>query len=398
MLATLMIPFEQAYATALAHARPLPAETVPLARARHRVLAQRVYADLDMPPFDKALVDGYACRAQDLPGPLRVAGTVAAGSAPTVAIAPGVCAKIMTGAPVPEGADCVIMVEHTESAGNGAIRFIGRPGPAFIAPRGQDIRKGEALLEPGHWLQPHDVAVLAAVGCVTPKVARQPRVGVITTGDELVDAAATPGPAQIRNSNAPQLVAQLEAINALAEDRGVARDTEASLRDVIGRALQDCDVVLLSGGVSMGDFDLVPGVLRELNITLLFDKVAVQPGKPTVFGVGNGVSCFGLPGNPVSSLVIFELLVKPFLLKLQGHEYRPPNVHLPLGETFTRKTAARLAWVPVTLAPDGAVLRVEYRGSAHINAMSYADGLVAFPIGVTEMAKGQTVAVRLLRH
>ena len=393
-----MIPFEQAYATALGHARPLGSETVALADGRMRVLAQEVRSDVDMPPFDKALVDGYACRRADLPGPMTVAGTVAAGSTATVAVTPGACLKIMTGAPVPQGADCVVMVEHTESAGNGSIRFTGQAGPDFIARRGKDITKGEVLLKPGHWLQPHDVAVLAAVGCVAPKVAKRPRVGVITTGDELVDPAETPGPAQIRNSNGPQLVAQVAAMGAMGEARGVARDNEQSLREVIGPALRECDVVLLSGGVSMGDFDLVPGILRELGVTILFDKVAVQPGKPTVFGVGNGVFCFGLPGNPVSSLVIFEILVKPFLLKLQGHAYRPPAVRLPLGETFSRKGAARMAWVPIMLTPDGAVMRVEYRGSAHINAMSFADGLVAFPVGVEEMSKGEVVAVRLLRH
>jgi len=391
-----MISFEEAYRIALVAARVLGEETAPLAQVLGRVLAQDVLADGPMPPFDKAMVDGYACRRADLGGAMRVAGTIAAGYAPSKDLGPGECAKIMTGAMLPRGADCVFMVEHSQADASGNVRFSGKDTGDNIAKMGRDYHRGDVLITRGSQIHPPEIAVLAAVGCVAPKVFRRPRVSVLATGDELVDAGQQPNEWQIRNSNAPQLIAQVAQLGIAAEGIGVARDNAASIDESLARA-EGCDVLLISGGVSMGDFDLVPPGLRKRGFEIRFDRVAIQPGKPTTFCVSRNGYCFGLPGNPVSNFVIFELLVKPFLFALMGHEYRPAAVHLPLGEPFARKSGVRQAWVPVAIGVGGKVAKMPYLGSSHISALSGADGLIAFPEGVTELAAGAVVDVRLIR-
>ena len=391
-----MIPWEDAQRITLEAARVLPIERVPLTHALARVLAQPVRADMPMPPFRKSIVDGYACRRADLPGPLELVESIPAGAVPERAVEAGQCAKIMTGAMVPDGADCVFIVEHSAYDGD-CVRWTGERTDDNIVPPGRDIPEGTVLLEPGHCIGPADMAVLAAMGCVEPEGYRQPRVAVIATGDELVEPHETPKLGQIRNSNGVQLVAQLQAMGLTPTYCGIARDNETVLHDKISRALAAHDVVLLSGGVSMGDFDLVPGILRHNGIDILFDKVAIQPGKPTVFGDSGRAYAFGLPGNPVSTFAIFELLVKPFLYRLMGHHFAPPAIRLPLAEPLTRKQVNRKAFVPVTITPESTVRRIPYYGSAHINALTHADALTAFEVGMTEIAAGTVVDLILIR-
>ena len=185
-------------------------------------------------------------------------------------------------------------------------------------------------------------------------------------------------------------------MGTVATNYGIARDTTDDIDGIFKKAAGENDVVIISGGVSVGDFDLVPGILKQNGIDLLFEKIAVKPGKPTVFGVSEDVYCFGLPGNPVSTFVLFEILVKPFLYKLMGHDYRSPNVQMPLGETFRRKKTIRQRWFPVAITETGTVKGVEYHGSAHINSLSGADGLVSMGVGVAEIEKGTIVPVRLV--
>ncbi len=392
-----MISFDEALEIAVGAARRLDTETVALAHARGRILAQELLADMPMPPYDKAMVDGYACRRADLDTTLQVVETVAAGYAPTKAIAPGECAKIMTGAMIPEGVDCVFMVEHSESDGAETVRFTGEKTNDNIAKIGKDIAEGDLLLRPGYRIHASDIAVLATMGCAQPQVYKQARVAVIATGDELVEPDVQPSPTQIRSSNGVQLCAQVAAMGCSATYIGIAMDTEESLEDCLESAAAGHDVVLFSGGVSMGEFDLVPKVLEKNGIKIQYDRVAIQPGKPTTFARSEDLFCFGLPGNPVSTFVIFELLVKPFLFAMMGHDYRPPRVRMRLASTMTRKSGARKAWVPVVTTDDGRIQRVDYHGSAHINALCHAEGLVAFPEGTTEMPEDQEVDVRLIR-
>lgn len=392
-----MISFEEAYATALGSVRTMGTETVELRHAAGRILAQDVVADMAMPPFNRAMVDGFACRREDLDKTLTVVETIAAGYAPKTTIEAGTCAKIMTGAPVPEGADCVFMVEHSEETDEG-VRFTAEDSGVNIAPMGKDVQPNDLLLSPGHRLAPPDIAVLASMGYPEVTVSCRPNVGVIATGDELVMPEETPTPVQIRNSNAYSLCAQVEAMGCDAVFEGIARDNEASLRNVIGGAIERNDVVLLSGGVSMGEFDLVPTILKELGVEILFDRVRIQPGKPTTFGKSDSVFCWGLPGNPVATYTIFELAVKAFLFKMMGHDYAPPMIRMPLGETFTRKAGGRKAWVPVMVSNAGTLTKIDYHGSAHINALCHAHGIIPFPEGVTEMAEGTVVELRLTRQ
>lgn len=389
-----MIQFEEALHIVLQVERDLSTETVDFTDSLHRVLAQDVNSDIQMPPFNKSAVDGYACRKSDLANALFVVETIPAGKAPQKIIEAGQCAKIMTGAPVPEGADAVIMVEDVEALEKGFIRYKKERVKDNICYIGEDIQAGERVLQKHTLIQPQHIAVLATAGCVKPLVFRKVRVGVISTGDELVEPAVVPGISQIRNSNAYQLLAQVTKMGAQPDYIGIALDSEDSTREKIKQAFERNNVVLLSGGVSMGDYDYVPQILDELGVDLKFKSIAVQPGRPTVFGTLDRKLIFGLPGNPVSSFVQFELLVKPLVYHLMGSAHKPAVIRLPMAQSYERKRSGRLSWMPVMITPEGEVNPLEYHGSAHINALTLAEGLIAIPIGKTVLKKGELVDVR----
>jgi molybdopterin molybdotransferase len=288
----------------------------------------------------------------------------------------------------------VIQVEHTEEAGGGGVRFTARSTPDNICARGEDIRQGETVLRRGERILPQHVAVLATVGCAAPLVARRPRVGVIATGDELVEPDRAPGPSQIRNSNGHQLCAQVTRAGAVPAYCGIAPDADRALDRMVKEAAAENDVVMLSGGVSMGDYDLVPGILTRNGFRLHFEKVAVKPGMPTVFGESAGAFCFGLPGNPVSTFVLFEILVKPFLLGLMGHAFCPRTCAMRLAGEFTRRKTDRDAWIPVRRKGEETVEAVEYHGSGHVNSLTQADGLICIARGTATLAQGTLVHVR----
>ena len=390
----MMVPFEKALEIVMDSVRVLDAEQVDLGQALNRILAEDVHADLDMPPFDKSAMDGYACRRADLDGELAVIETIQAGYVPTKAVGKGQCSKIMTGAMIPEGADSVIMIEYTESVGADKVRFAGKQTRDNICYRGEDVRAGAIVLRKGDRIAPQHIAVLATVGRVRPNVARRPRVGVIATGDELVEPSVQPGPSQIRTSNSYQLCAQVTATGSFPTYYGIVKDTESAIDAALKRAQSENDVVILSGGVSMGDFDLVPQVMAQNNFRILFDSIAMKPGKPTTFGVSPDAYCFGLPGNPVSTFVQFEILLKPFLYALMGHRFHAPHVVAPLAESIQPKKTERESWIPVALTDTGEVRAIDFHGSAHINALCRADGLLVIPAGTTSIEKGMLVRVR----
>jgi len=391
-----MIPFEKALKTVLDSARQLGSERIDITCAVGRILAEDVKSDMDMPPFDRSTRDGFACRRADLANELTMVESIPAGYVPKKTVGPNQCSKIMTGGVVPPGADCVIMKEYVELTAENTVRFIGEETINNICQKGEDIKTGDIVLRKGTRLEPQHIAVLASVGKTQPMVAKRPRVAVIATGDELVEPASKPGPSQTRNSNSFQLAAHVESMGAVATNYGVVKDTTGHIDSMFKKAAEENDVVIISGGVSVGDLDLVPEILRQNGIDLLFEKIAVKPGKPMVFGISEKVYCFGLPGNPVSTFVSFELLVKPFLYKLMGHDYRYPNVQMPLAESLRRKKTIRQSWLPVAITETGTVKPVEYHGSAHINSLSLADGLVSMGVGVAEIEKGTIVPVRLI--
>ncbi len=389
-----MIPFGEAFRIVIESARRLPSEEVDFGEALGRILAEDVSSDMDMPPFDKSAMDGYACRREDLGTEMTILESIAAGVSPTKSVGKGECSKIMTGAEVPVGADCVVMVEYTEESDDGQVRFTGRDTRDNICLRGEDVRAGDRVLRAGEIITDRHIAVLATVGCVNPVCYRKARVGIVATGDELVEPSEKPGPAQIRNSNAWQLRAQTIRVCADPTTYGIAGDTENALESVIAKASGENDVILLSGGVSAGDYDLVPAALRKVGFDLLFEKVAVKPGRPTVFGKSEECFCFGLPGNPVSTFVLFDLLVKPFLYGLMGHNYEPWTQPMRLASEIKGKKTDRESWIPVQANGDGSVSPVDYHGSAHINALCGADGLICMPIGSSELIAGDQVDVR----
>jgi molybdopterin molybdotransferase len=391
-----MLPFEEALRGVLQSAHSLGSEHVHIGCAMNRVLAEDARADMDLPPYNKSLRDGYACRRADLANELEVVETIAAGYTPRKSIGQNQCAKIMTGGVMPAGADCVVMVELAENPTESTVCFTGSDTDDYVSPRGEDVKAGDLVIAKGTLLRPQHIGVLATIGCAKPLVSKRPRVGIVATGNELVEPDSRPGASQIRNSNSFQLAAQVETMGAAAKNYGIARDTDEAINTMFRQAAGENDVVIVSGGVSMGDFDLVPGIFRRNKIELFFEKVAIKPGKPTVFGVSDNIYCFGLPGNPVSTFVIFELMVKPFLYKLMGCDYGAAGVKMPLGETFRRKRTERQSWLPVVITEAGALKPIDYHGSAHIDALTKADGLVSIGVGVEEIQKGTAVPVRLI--
>ncbi len=369
-------------------------ERVDFNEVLYRILAEDVFSDVNMPPFDKSAVDGYACRLQDLNQELEVLEVIAAGSLPTKRIEPGQCIKIMTGAMIPQGADTVIMVEHTRETESGKILFTGKSTAANIAYQAEDVKQGDLMWKKGMQILPQHIALFAAVGCVRPLVARQPRVAIMSTGDELVEPDQYPGPGKIRNSNGFQLIAQVKAAHCMPNYMGIIPDDQQATDQAISTALAENDMVILTGGVSMGDFDFVPQIMKKNGVEILFQKVAVKPGKPTVFGRTGKTYIFGLPGNPVSSFINFEVFAKPLLYKMMGHDYQAHDLVLPMGIDFSRKKADRMEWLPVNYSAETGVIPVEYHGSAHLHAICLAQGIMAIPRGISEIKKGAPVNVR----
>ncbi len=405
-----MITFEQALEIVLNQSVATETESISFRDAPGRVLAMPVVSDRDMPPFDKSAMDGYACKRSDLASRMKVVEVIRAGVSPLRSIAPGECSQIMTGAILPEGADTVIKVEEVEeveevekvgsqrrsrfSGIEKYIRFIGDRTSANICFRGEDMKAGELVLDAGTLMGVRHVPILAALGADTVAVFRQPAVGVMATGTELVEPGEKPGIAQIRNSNAHQMIAQLRSMNMEACYFGIAPDEVDVTRNKIEQALKQSDILILSGGVSMGEFDFVPSILESLGIQILFQKIAIQPGKPTLFGTGNGKYVFGLPGNPVSSYFLFELMIRPFIYKVMGCVWKPTIMRLQAGIQINRKSGHRMGWLPVRIDKQGKAIPVPYHGSAHILALKDADGMIPFPIGKTVIEEGESVDVR----
>jgi len=390
-----VISFEEALKTVMEAAVSLGSERVDHVASCGRILAEDIFSDLDMPPFAKAAMDGFACRMKDIPETLKIIETIPAGKVPLLPIREGECARIMTGAMMPEGADCVLKVENTREEKSGMIRFTGEKTAGNICFQAEDLRTGEKVLEAGTLIQPAHIAVMASVGAVRPGVAKLPRIAILSTGDELVAPWIKPGISKIRDSNGSQLMAQAMKVPACAENLGIAVDDPEILLSEISKGLETHDVLLISGGVSMGDFDFVPGILRKAGVEIRIESIAIQPGKPTVFGRKGNHFIFGLPGNPVSSFILFEVLVKPLLLKMMGSKHLAPELILPMGKDFFRRSSERMSLVPVRIL-KGEIFPIEYHGSAHIHAYTSAHGIIALEQGITEVKKGEPRHVRLL--
>jgi molybdopterin molybdotransferase len=372
-------------------------ESIRLADCLGRVLAQEIRADRPYPPFDRSIRDGYAVRASEVaPGiKLRCIGELKAGDTPQIVVAPGTCVQIMTGAAVPQGADAVVMIEHTRTEGD-VIAFENTIAPGqHIVKRGAEAANGHPFVNCGSRLGVAEIAAVAQVGAVQLSVFRKPRVAILSTGDEVVPAETTPGDFQIRNSNAYSLAAQVTLAGGEPVVLANAKDTEADLYEKISQGLKH-DMVILSGGVSAGKYDLVEKILRDLDSEFFFDAVAIRPGKPTVFGACQGKPVFGLPGNPISTMVTFELFASRAVQMLSGVNPGPlAFLEARLGEAMQEKAGlahflpAKLSW------PDGTptVNPVRWQGSGDLAAVAKSNCFLYIPADRSRYECGETVSV-----
>lgn len=389
-----MITFEKAFEIVMTSAFETDMETISFTDSDGRILAEDIFSDVEIPPFNRSAVDGYTCHKEDLHNELEVIETIQAGKEPLKEVGKNQCSKIMTGAMVPESCDIVFMVEESENLTSGKIRFTGKDPKKNISNKGEDVRTGDVVLKKRKFIKPQDIAVLASVGKTNVQVKKRPAVGIISTGDELVEPDSLPGISQIRNSNAYQLLTQVNRSGGKGHYYGIAPDKKNVTFEMVRKAIAENDIVLLTGGVSMGDFDFVPEVLNQAGVKILFDKVNVQPGKPTIFGVHSKSLVFGLPGNPVSSFVQFETLVRPLISLMMGYVWKPIEQRLPMAESYLRKSPERMAWVPVLINENMEVVPVDFHGSAHISALPYSDGIIAIKSGIKSLEKGEIVNVR----
>jgi molybdopterin molybdotransferase len=403
-----MITVEEALKLVDEHARPLAPRRVALKDAAGLMLAEDVASDINSPPYDKALMDGYAVVAGDRLAERRVLEEVAAGDVPRRPVTPGCATRVMTGAPLPEGADAIIPIEQTEMINDDTVRLAQvEPSPGqHIMRLGTSLRAGEVVLRSGAVLRPIEIAILAEIGHGVVSVRPRPRVAVLPTGNELVQVGEKPGVGQIRNSNGPMLVAAAMRAGADGIDLPIARDAREHLRARVEAGLKS-DILLLSGGVSAGKFDLVPEVLAELGVEQVFHKIALRPGKPLWFGVKKmderAMLVFGLPGNPVSGFVCFELFVRSAIAALAGRGFTAAgSVPARLSHAFTHK-GGRAACLPArisypTTAADGnrEVANAEilpWHGSADMATLSQANGLVRLPVEPLTLAAGALINI-----
>jgi molybdopterin molybdotransferase len=382
-----LLTIDDALGRVLAHARPLEAEDVPVGSAAGRVLAEDARAATDLPPFDSSAMDGYAVRAGDTPGPLRVTGQAAAGRPAEQPLGPGEAIVISTGAVVPDGADAVVPIEQAR----GKVEVESVAKGENIRPQGGDICAGDVVLARGAALGPAQIGALAAAGIATVRCGRRPRAVVVATGTELRPPGEQLERGQIYESNTVMLAAQLASAGAEVEVHAVVVDDEAATRAGLARALE-ADVLVTSGGVSVGPHDLVRAVLADLGAEEVFWRVAVKPGKPVAFAVRDRTLVFGLPGNPVSSLVGFELFVRPAVRALQGARDPGPR-YLPgqLGSAV-RRSAQRDELVRARLGEDGALEPLTGQGSHMIARAALADALVLVPLGDGVIEAGAQVS------
>ena len=406
-----VLPFIEARRQVEQHAallgRPAAQESVPLLEARGRILAEEICADRDQPPFPRATRDGYAVRSSDLlrvPVQLRIVAEIRAGASPestALTLRAGEAAEIMTGAPAPAGADAVVMVEYTRR--NGASVEIERsiaPGENIV-PAGAEARRGDLLLSPGARMTPAAIALAASVGKSQILVFPRPRVAILATGDEVVDLALTPNANQIRNSNSYSLAAQVAGAGGIAVVLPIAPDEHASLRRLIAQGLE-ADLLLLTGGVSMGKYDLVEQVMRELGAEFIFTGALIQPGRPVVFGAVRtrarpaATYFFGLPGNPVSTMVTFELFARPMLDALAGA--RPGQIRF-LKARLKSEVKVRTGltrFLPALLTGEFSAAEVEllrWQGSGDIVTTARANCYLVVPPDRESISAGELVSV-----
>ncbi len=400
-----LLTVDEALEGILSRIRPLGAREIPLLDAVGRTLAADVVADRDVPPFRNSAMDGYAVRGADVaaaPVRLKVIGAVAAGDMPHRPVGAGEAMRIMTGAPMPEGADTVVRVEDTDNADDVVTVTAATRTGISVRQAGEDLKKGVTVLAAGTVLRPAEIGLLASLGVPKPLVIARPRVAVLSTGDELVDVSLTPGPGKIRDSNRYSVGSAIWAASCGPWLRPVVRDTPEALRAALRDAME-ADAIVTSGGVSVGDHDWVKPVVSELGRIDVW-AIAIRPGRPLAFGElradgGRAVPIFGLPGNPVSALLTFELFVRPALLKMSGRtKLFRPRVQAKLLDAVDKPAELRFFARGIHDAAAGTVRLTGPQGSGILRSMSLANCLLDLPAGPTRFGAGDEVTVILTDH
>ncbi|MCI0334690.1 MAG: molybdopterin molybdotransferase MoeA [Planctomycetes bacterium] len=419
-----MLTVEEALELVVKNVEPLAARRVSLGEAAGLVLAEEIRSEVNSPPYDKALMDGYAVRSGDRQPERQILEEIAAGAVPRFPVTPGAASRIMTGAPLPEGADAVVQLERTELVSESTVRLrqVDPLAGQNVLPLGAALRAGEVVLQRGVVLRPVEIGILAEMGRGVVSAIPRPRVAVLPTGNELVAVGEKPEQGQIRNSNGPLLAAAAARAGAHAIELGIARDKREKLRRWVEQGLV-ADVLVLSGGVSAGKFDLVPEVLAELGVEQVFHKISLRPGKPLWFGVKHDgerrVLVFGLPGNPVSSFVCFELFVRPAIAAMAGRGFEGlPTVRARLTHAFVH-AGGRESFLPATVSGvSGSVLNVApsfesriaaasspadlwvailpWQGSADLVTLARANGLVRLSAAEQQLNPGTLLDVILI--
>jgi molybdopterin molybdotransferase len=400
-----MIRVEKALTHILNSISPLDLEKTDILNALGRVIGEDIYSNRNIPPRDNSAMDGYALKADDLKGAavdapaiLETIEDIPAGHLPQKTVGPGQAARIMTGAQIPEGADTVVKVEETERDGNRVRIFVDSPWGDNIRYSGEDVKEGDLVISKGTIAGPAEVGMLASLGRSFIKVYQKPLVAIIATGDEIADIDEDTSEGKIISSNSYSIHAQVRECGAVALQTGIAKDRKESLMATFRAALR-ADVIISSGGVSVGDYDFVKDVMKEMGTNIEFWQVAQRPGKPLAFGTMEGKLVFGLPGNPVSSMITFEEYVRPALLKMMGHEqiFRR-TIQATLTEDIKKKSGLK-HFIRARVSKEGEKFTVSTtgeQGSGILKSMVLANGIIVLPEDMTSVKKGEEVTVQLI--
>ncbi|MFH1615575.1 MAG: molybdopterin molybdotransferase MoeA [Planctomycetota bacterium] len=369
----------------------LPVENIPVHQALGKTVVENQIARLDLPPFNKSAMDGYAVLASDEREEYRIIETVPAGSTPGKQLTPGTATKVMTGAPVPQGTGKVIMLEQTCEK-DGRIRVLSHSHTTNICCKGEDLRRGDIIIHAPAVLGPLEIANLVSAGITEVKVARRIQVSIISTGDELADSPEQLAMGKIMNSNSPMLNALCEKYGLQVISNSMVPDKLNKTVSALAEGLNSADIVILSGGVSVGDFDFVTEAMKQAGLQLHFNRLAVKPGKPMTFASSERKIAFGLPGNPVAVYLMFHLFVLYAAKLMTGLKPKVRYVMLPLARDFSCRQAERMAFLPCQLAQNGMLEPIEYHGTAHLRALLDSDGFFIVPKGVNNLPAGEKVS------
>lgn len=388
-----MITFYEALETVKNATKKLEKEYVDLSDCLNRVLAKNVYSDVNIPPFNQAAVNGYACKKSDLKDDLEIVDPLYLANK---SLKHKQCCKILSADMIPEGADTVVKSENIEKLENGLIRIIEKESRSNIFIKGEDIEKKDLVLNKGTRLKPHHISVLATIKCIRPLVYKQPKLATLVKTNELTEQQQQVDNTLSINVNSLQLQAQLHKIGISENYNGILTDSKQNAKNTITKCIEENDILIILESSKKSDYGFLPPILKELGFNIWFHTLAIRPGKHTVFASKNGKYIFAMSGNPASSFIQFELLGKPLLYRLMGHNYNAPMVKMPISLNYKRKNTAQLEFIPIRFNANNQIIPIKYNGSERINSFTHANGIMIVPREVDEFTEGEFVYIRQL--